>query len=104
MLFQSIKRVNFGYFSYIKMDQSGTGSGTFSIGDGFPFVSGEGTFGFHQQLSFPSFQTIHLNKVFPFTAPQMGNPVGIGLVAVIFCQQTRYPAKVVSILFQTFLF
>lgn len=47
--------------------------GTSSIKGGLPFVTAEHIFGFCQRLHLPSLQTVHLNKVSPFNAPQTGD-------------------------------
>lgn len=54
---------------------------TFFIKRGLPFVFRECTFSSHWRLHLPSLQTAHLNKIFPFPSPQIGDSVGIGLVA-----------------------
>lgn len=65
VLFESIKLCKIGFLLYIKMDQSETRAGTFLRGVHFRFV--------------------YLIKVSPFSIPQIGDPVVIGLVAAIFC-------------------
>ena len=54
-----------GLVIYIKMDQSGTVAGTFSVKVGVPFVSPEPNFHFLCRLGLPSLQTAYVSKVCP---------------------------------------
>lgn len=78
--FQPIRTVSYGQIRPCKFDFSFASKWTnqglgqhFLCKEGPPFVFRECTFSSHWRLHLLSLQTVHLNKMFPFTSPQMGD-------------------------------